>query len=125
MQLRRLMSVKKLILSTILVGCLTLAGAAEPGRTTSSEAFQSTSAVNRLPDIPAARQLGGTLQVRKLAPSMQVPSYLENPALGTPVHRLSDLSASSGNVLKSQVQLQAAFSAGNKRSAKANSLRSF
>ncbi|GMU53239.1 MAG: hypothetical protein AMXMBFR33_23850 [Candidatus Xenobia bacterium] len=116
---------RKLILSTVLLGCLALPGMAEPGRTTSSEAFQPGSAVNRLPDIPAARKLGGTVQGRKLAQNMQVPSYLENPALGAPVHRLSDFTASSGNVLKSQVQPQAAFSAGNKRSAKANSLSSF
>ncbi len=117
---------RNLILSTILLAGLTLTGAAEPGRTTSSEAFQPGSAVNRLPDIPAARKLGGTAQSRKLAQSMQVPSYLENPALGAPVHRLSDFTASSvNNVLKSQVQPQAAFSAGNKRSSKANSLSSF
>ncbi len=116
---------KKLVVSTILLGCLTLTGAADPGRTTSSEAFQSGSTANRLPDIPAARKLTGSSQSRKLAQNMQVPSYLENPALGTPVHRLGDFSASSGNVLKSQVQPQAAFSAGNKRSLRANSLSSF
>lgn len=116
---------RNLILSTILLAGLTLTGAAEPGRTTSSEAFQPGSAVNRLPDIPAARMLGGSVQSQKLAQNMQVPSYLENPALGAPVHRLSDFTASSGNVLKSQVQPQAAFSAGNKRNAKANSLSSF